>query len=151
MDEREAWAEVGRRIGEAREALRPELTMRGAARQAGFSDATWRKIESGGLVQHGHWTPPNPTNANLEAAAIVVGLDPDELFKLVGREYKGPYNNMLVPGPDGQDPLRALVRQRTLNRAQEQRAALSGKISRLTEDDAAAVEAIVDRLLGEEQ
>jgi transcriptional regulator with XRE-family HTH domain len=147
VDEQGAWAEVGNRIREAREAARPELSMRGAAQKAGFSDATWRKIEAGGLTQHGHWTPPNPTNANLEAAAIVVGLDPQPLFELVGRTYQGPYN-VLVEGPGDREALERL-RSQIANRARESRAALSGKIARLSDDDAAAVEAIIDRLLGE--
>jgi hypothetical protein len=127
-----AWGVVGTEVRGARRALRPEVSIREASRRAGFSDATWRKLESGGFTQHGHWVPPNLTNKNLEAAAVVVGLDPRHVFGLVGREYDGPYAEAATERPSGS------------------RAALSGKIERLNEEDRLAVESIVDRLLGEE-
>lgn len=86
MDESAAWKKVGRKLGEARE--RARLTKRGAAAKAGFSEATWRKIEDGeerpapGVV-----IPPRISDRVLEAACRAVDVEPADMFKALGRPY----------------------------------------------------------------
>lgn len=91
MDEAAAWREVGRRLAKARQQVRPELKKRAAARKAGINEATWRHLEDGEVRTRGGSHPPNPSNEYLEAAAIAVGIDPAEIFGIVGRVYEGPY------------------------------------------------------------
>jgi transcriptional regulator with XRE-family HTH domain len=85
MDETAAWVEVGRRIREAREALRPKISARKAADLAQMGRTYWQDIERGFRLDGGRF---NPSDEKLEAAALVVGLDPAPLFDLVGRTYE---------------------------------------------------------------
>lgn len=101
--------------------------MREAARRANLSEITWRNYESGiKLLAKGVTAPVNPRDDKLEAAAKAVGLDPAVVFTIAGR----PYDGALSP-PEDPPP-----------------AALSGKISRLSERDRRAVERLVDEMLG---
>lgn len=86
MDEHAAWKEVGARIRAARESVRPRLSARAAARQAGMSEGWWRQLERGERrLAPGVTAPMNPKDADLDAACRVVGLDPTSIFELVGR------------------------------------------------------------------
>lgn len=75
------WRKVGERLAEA-QASRSNREM---ARRAEFSEGTWRLLLQGYEQRHGHKLPINPSDQKLFAASIAAGLDPHELFALVGR------------------------------------------------------------------
>lgn len=128
MDEPTAKA-VGAALGQARRALK--ISKREAARRAGISEITWRTYETGmRQVTSDYHVPVSPRDDKLEAAAKAVELDPAVVFKIAGR----PYDGALSPAPAADGPP----------------AALSGKISRLSERDRRAVERLVDEMLGPE-
>ncbi len=82
-----AWKEVGRRLEEARLALR--ISKREVHRRAGVSDITVRDVLRGEhQVAPGVMMPVNPLDQNLARIAYAVGLDPRPLFELVGREWR---------------------------------------------------------------
>lgn len=86
MEDRNPWIDVGQRLGTARRQLR--ISKREAARRAGFSDGQWRVLEAGRrIVAKGIVVPPNPKDETLQGAAEAVGIDPAELFRLVGRDF----------------------------------------------------------------
>lgn len=120
------WQEVGRRLSTARLAIRPPLSAREAAKRAGMSTTYWQDLERGSRSDGGRH---NPSDVKLADAARVVGVDPVPLFKLVGRTYTPDLETLGHDGPP---------------------AALSGKISRLSERDRRAVERLVDEMLGPE-
>lgn len=74
------WRErVGRQI-EAARAAAGIRSMRAAARKAGFSEATWRQLESGRRqLAPGHVVAPTPRIDTLVTAAHAVGLSPSQL------------------------------------------------------------------------
>jgi transcriptional regulator with XRE-family HTH domain len=118
------WQEVGQRIKNARLAIRPTLSAREAAKRADMSTTYWQDLERGSRSDGGRH---NPSDVKLADAARVVGLDPVPLFDLIGRTY----TEDLASPETGPLP-----------------AALSGKISRLSERDRRAVERLVDEMLG---
>lgn len=79
-------------------------------------------------VTSDYQVPVSPRDDKLEAAATAVGLDPAVVFEIAGRPYDGALSPAADPPP----------------------AALSGKISRLSERDRRAVERLVDEMLGPE-
>ena len=81
------WAEVGQRIGRARENIRPRRSKRAAAKVAGISEAQWRHIEAGRRVVGGVQIPPAVSHQVLEDAARSVNLDPAPLFEELGWAY----------------------------------------------------------------
>ncbi len=86
----ERWrAGPGVLLEEARQARR--LSKRGAAREAGFSESTWRQLEDGERqVTEDVRVPVNPRDDTLVAAARAVGIDPAVLFEAAGRPFRGP-------------------------------------------------------------
>ena len=128
MDESTAVA-VGRELGRARRAMR--ISKREAARRAGIAEITWRQYETGlRQIAPGQFVPVNPQDDKLEMAAVAVGLDPGPLFELAGRAYDGPdWRVKVTVVPPGA-------------------AALSGKIGKLKPSQIAAIEALVDEMLG---
>jgi transcriptional regulator with XRE-family HTH domain len=77
-------AAVGQQLEAARKAAGIK-SMREAARRAGFSEATWRQLESGKRqLAPGHVVTPNPKPDTLIAAARVTGLDPVQLVADAG-------------------------------------------------------------------
>lgn len=94
------WVEVGRRLREAREEL--DISARAAAKQASISATYWQDMERGFRLDGGR---VNPSGQKLEAAALVVGLDPAPLFELVGRSYTEPKR------PAGSDRLAVVERR----------------------------------------
>lgn len=70
-------------IGERRRAMIPELSMRQAAKRAGFSPALWAKIEHGyDQVATGVVIPYKGTAEKVARMARVTGVTADELDKL---------------------------------------------------------------------
>lgn len=87
-NEADRWYKVGQRLEEAREEV--GISKRAAAKAAGFSETLWRQLESGErTLAKDLKVPPAPSNKNLEAAAVAVGIDPAELFALADRQYSG--------------------------------------------------------------
>lgn len=139
VNEATGWSEVGRRIRDARQRMRPELSKRAAAKKAGINEATWRHLEDGEVRTKAGTHPPNPSNAYLEAAALAVELDPVEIFSLAGRLYDGPYTAPVVTtNYDGLIERMGAVEVR-LDRVEQQ-------VSRLEK-----IEAKVDQLLESEE
>lgn len=82
--ERRAWATIGRQLYMGRK--RFQISKREAARRAGISEALWRQLEGGGAMVKPGYFVPNPRPANLVAAAQAVEIDPESLFKILGRD-----------------------------------------------------------------
>lgn len=96
------------------------LSKRAAARAAGFSDITWRNLESGERqIAKGVTVDPSPRDDTLLAACQAVSADPQTVFAAAGR-----------PLPDY---------------AEEPGSGLAG-IHQLEPEDQELVAAIVDRL-----
>ncbi len=107
MTTQERW-ELGRRIRAAR--MTSGLSIRTAAERAGFSDTTWRRLETGlATVGAGVVIPYGPSDPVVVRAAFTVGLDPGPLLELLGRGWDGELpevNDDLVV-----DQLRVLLRE----------------------------------------
>lgn len=85
--------------GAAIQQARGTLSIRAAAQRAGISEARWRHIERGYQIASGRQRlPVNPRPENVVAVARAVGLDPAELFRLMGRDDYPPL--MSIPVPD---------------------------------------------------
>lgn len=99
MEQSVAWHEVGRQLRQAREAQRPKMSAREAARRAGISDITYRQLEAGQRqVSKDLTVPVSPRDDTLAKSAKAVGLDPAPLFELVGRTYEDDDNGGDQPG-----------------------------------------------------
>ncbi|QRP47980.1 helix-turn-helix transcriptional regulator [Amycolatopsis sp. FDAARGOS 1241] len=61
-----------------------KLSVRGAARRAGFSEGRWRQLESGFERRHGTKIPVNPKPITVVQAADAVGLDAEVALKAAG-------------------------------------------------------------------
>lgn len=83
MDPSEWRSTVGAAIKAAR--LAKGYSKRKAAGLAGFNEAVWRHIEEGERSQSGVMVAVNPRDETLAAAAIAVGLDPEDVFRLAQR------------------------------------------------------------------
>lgn len=97
---------VGRLLWQGRQRLR--LSQRKAAESAGFSATQWRHMEAG---QRPSGEPVNPTDENLEAAALAVGLDPGEVFDAAGRSYAPTPRAPVVVEPVTMEQLLDVMRQ----------------------------------------
>lgn len=93
----EQW-EAGARIQRAR----GTMSIREAARRAGISEARWRHIEKGYQPIGGHQVPVNPRTENVVAIAKAVGMDPAELFRIMGRDDYREMVDVEVPGEGGE-------------------------------------------------
>jgi hypothetical protein len=82
--ERLAWAKIGSSLYMGRK--RFQISKREAARRAGISEALWRQLEGGGDMVKPCLFLPNPRPENLVAAALAVELDPEPMFKALGRD-----------------------------------------------------------------
>jgi transcriptional regulator with XRE-family HTH domain len=116
----EQWRALGRALRKHREAA--GLSVVQAAVRADFSESVWRQLEAGERRVGRDIEPPNPRTETLVRAAQAVSMDVNAALEMVGRPP--------VPTPA------------------PQREALSGKIAQLSDEDAATVEGLVDRLLG---
>lgn len=114
------WRALGRELRKHREASGMSVVQ--AAVKAGFSESVWRQLEAGERRVGHDLEPPNPRTETLVRAAQAVRMDVNDALAIVGR-----------PPVPVQPP---------------QRAALSGKIEQLSDEDAAKIEAIVDSILG---
>ena len=124
VEDKERWAIVGRRLGDARRGL--GLSKRAAALAAGISEGLWRQLEAGSRSpMPGVDLAPNPRDENLIAAARAVGVAPDELFYVLGRQ----------PLPAAPGAVR------------DSRRSMAEKLARLGPDDLKVIEHMVDRLL----
>lgn len=90
-----------RLIAELRSAIVPPLSMREAARRAGFSVATWTQIEQGyRKVTPGVTIPVRGTDEKVARMALVVGAAPGQL-KEAGRPAAAVMLEKLIEaGPD---------------------------------------------------
>lgn len=116
----DAWRALGRELRKHREATGMSVVQ--AAVKAGFSESVWRQLEAGERRVGRDVEPPNPRTETLVRAAQAVRMDVNTALDIIGR----PPVPITPP----------------------QREALSGKIAQLSDEDAANIEAIVDRLLG---
>lgn len=116
-----AWGRIGRLMYLGRKSR--QISMREAARRAGFSEALWRLLENGGRMVNGEWKPPNPRPENLLAAALAVGQEPSVFFEEADMELP-----------------KAFVREMHDDR-------LAHKITHLSERDREIVERLVDSIL----
>jgi len=74
------------------------MSKREAARRAGISEGLWRQLETGARpLAPGMTALVSPRDETLIAAADAVGLDPNELFRLAGRELPEPSEGRVVP------------------------------------------------------
>lgn len=61
------------------------MSIRQAARLAGYSDAYWRWLEAGGRQDQGQWLLPPHSTDKVVRSAEAVGVDPEPLLDLLGR------------------------------------------------------------------
>lgn len=90
-----------RLITELREAKVPLLSMREAARRAGFSVATWTQNEQGyRKVARGLIIPIRATDEKLARMALVVGATPGQLGEAGRDEAAVILKKLIDAGPD---------------------------------------------------
>lgn len=113
------------RFGEWMERRRIQvgLTKAALARAAGVSLSTIRTLECGGTVRRDQWIPPAPKDRTLARLAAALQVETAEVFALVGRAF--PTDGVELPLD------------------------LRDKIDLLSVEERGAVEAIINRLLGE--
>jgi transcriptional regulator with XRE-family HTH domain len=99
-------------ISRLREGMVPTVSMREAARRAGFSVATWSQIEQGyRKVARSLVIPITGTAEKVARMGLVVGADPGELSE-VGREDAAVILRKLVDaGPDPRAQMVEVIRQ----------------------------------------
>lgn len=112
----------GRLITECREAQVPPLSMREAARRAGFSVATWTQIEQGyRKVTPVIVIPIRGTDEKLARMALVAGATPEQLAEAGRPEAAGMLEKLLAAAPDPLAQLAERIRQsRDFTEAQKQ-------------------------------
>lgn len=99
-------------ITRLREAKVPPLSMREAARRAGFSVATWTQNEQGHRkVGPGMIIPIRATDEKLARMALVVGATPGQLEETGRHSAAVMLRKLIDAGPDPADQLAETVRQ----------------------------------------
>lgn len=81
---------LGGQLRDRRKAVK--MSMREAAREAGFSVTTWQQLEHGYKTVSGITVPVNPRASLIVAASRVVGLDPAEALRTAGHDPAGHFN-----------------------------------------------------------
>lgn len=119
-----------RLITQLREAKVPPLSMREAARRAGFSVATWTQNEQGyRKVALGLVIPIRATPEKLARMALVVGATPDELEEAGRGDAARMLGKLIEAGPDPHEQLAETVQQ-SRDFSESQKRALIELISR---------------------
>jgi transcriptional regulator with XRE-family HTH domain len=79
------WTDFGRWLEAAR--VKRGYTQAFVAREAGIGAQTLVSLEHGGFrrTTDGPWVTPNPKDETLVSLARVLGIDPEEMFAVVGR------------------------------------------------------------------
>lgn len=98
-------------IARLREDAVPPLSMREAARRAGFSVATWTQNEQGyRKVTSSVIVPIRATDEKLARMALVVGATPQQLADVDRREAARILGKLIEAGPDQNEQMIAVIR-----------------------------------------
>lgn len=110
-----------RLIGRLREEMVPTISMREAARRAGFSVATWTQIEQGyRKVARSLVIPINGTPEKVARMALVVGATPEQLAGTGRGDAAAILEKLIAAGPSADGQLAEAVRlSRDFNDAQK--------------------------------
>jgi transcriptional regulator with XRE-family HTH domain len=132
--ERRRWEQFGAWLKASR--LDRGLTVTEVAKRAGVGLQTLAALEAGGFrrTSPGPWLTPNPKDETLIAVARALELDPEELFRRVGRYDDRPATRRSLRRASGrQDQDRTRI-----NELERENAELRQRLERLEQTDAEA-------------